>query len=182
MALSLLTVVATGSFKSLDPRRKSGLLPWILLTYGMLLHLVGSSLEQFRTVGLFPHTERICRPTVVSRVLPKKTVPVILWPDLAHQTHIFSVYNSTSSISRGFPAARILEIWKLVQPEGLNRASFVKARNVKYSRRIVKEVLKTLAVGRTPFCLCGSSKCWNAVTLDGTNFAFLTALWHVEYE
>ena len=68
MSLSLVTVVATDSFKSLDPRRKSVLLPWVLLTCGMLLHLVGSSLEQVPHGRAVPHTERICKRTVVSAV------------------------------------------------------------------------------------------------------------------
>lgn len=77
MALSLVTVVATDSFELLDPRRKSGLLPWILLTYGMLLHLVGSSLEQVPHGRAVLLTEWVHERTVVSTVLPKKTVPAI---------------------------------------------------------------------------------------------------------
>jgi hypothetical protein len=78
MALSLVTVVATASFKLLDPRRKSGLLPWILLACGMLLRLVRGSLEQLPHGRAVPLTERIYERTVVSAVLPKKTVPAIL--------------------------------------------------------------------------------------------------------
>jgi hypothetical protein len=78
MVLSLVTVVATVSFKLLDPRRKSGLLPWILLTCGTLLHLVGSSLEQVPHGRAVLLTERIYERTVVSTVLPKKTAPAIL--------------------------------------------------------------------------------------------------------
>ena len=47
-------------------------------------------LEQVPHGRAVPHTERICKRTVVSRVFPKKTAREILWPDLAHQIHVFS--------------------------------------------------------------------------------------------